>query len=173
MPKKTRAGAWGSGCFSAQTVTDPTPADFAFQLSPQKAGSVYSYVMLKDADTLEQAIRADGRYAIPAFEFLLRGLEYTAEHVHGPRKSRRSRHVSGEQLCEGLREYALKRWGFLATVVLEHWGIRSTRDFGEMVFLLIGLGALGKQDEDQIEDFDDVYCFQDAFAAYAVGSPDS
>ena len=76
---------------------------------------------------------------------------------------RMNRHVSGRDLCFGLRDYALSRWGLLAPAVLKSWGIRETRDFGRIVFALIDCGVLQKQPEDRIEDFDAVYSFDTAF----------
>jgi len=76
---------------------------------------------------------------------------------------RLNRHVGGKQLCWGLRDLALKQWGLMATSVLHHWGIRSTKDFGRMVFALVNSGMLQKQPHDSIADFDDVYDFEEAF----------
>jgi uncharacterized repeat protein (TIGR04138 family) len=73
------------------------------------------------------------------------------------------RHVSGEELCHGLRELALRRWGLLASTVLRSWNIRCTRDFGLLVFELIRQGRLQKQPGDSIEEFEDVYDFRAAF----------
>ena len=120
------------------------------------------------AERFEQAIREDGRYPPAAYAFLHRGLELTTRQVHETDPSEGPRHVSGQQLCAGLRALALEHWGPLAQAVLSSWNIHATRDFGEMVFLLIGLSLMGKQDSDQIEDFDDVYDFQEAFGAYEV-----
>ncbi|HKQ50121.1 MAG TPA: Minf_1886 family protein [Phycisphaerae bacterium] len=72
-------------------------------------------------------------------------------------------HVDGEDLCWGLRDLALDQWGLLAPVVLRHWGIRSTKDFGRMVFALVDHGLLQKQPEDDIRDFDNVFDFETAF----------
>ena len=74
-----------------------------------------------------------------------------------------NRHVSGRELCWALRDHALKRWGILARVVLESWSIRSTTDFGHIVFGFIDLDLMRKQDGDTIEDFNEVYSFQEAF----------
>ena len=114
-------------------------------------------------EQLQQAVQSDGRFHSDAFVFLLTGLEQTSTRHHGPRRGKKSRHVSGQELSLGLRDAALERWGPLAPLVLERWGVRRTRDFGEMVYLLIGLGILGKQANDRIEDFDDVYSFDGAF----------
>jgi len=124
-----------------------------------------------DTDTAEhfaRAIRQDGRYPPEAYEFLHRGLEYTTRMVYGGQEVAGPRHVSGQQLCEGLRRLALELWGPLAPLILRRWNINRTRDFGEMVYLLIDLGLMGKQDSDRIEDFDDVYDFDQAFGSYEI-----
>lgn len=74
-----------------------------------------------------------------------------------------NRHVTGKQLCLALRDLALQRWGMLARTVLESWGVRSTRDFGRIVFAFIEHGLMQKQPSDCLEDFDRVYDFDDAF----------
>ncbi len=74
-----------------------------------------------------------------------------------------NRHVSGPQLCDGLRDLARERWGLLAGAVLRHWNVRTTRDFGLMVFALVRAGMLKKRAEDRIEDFEGVYDFEEAF----------
>ena len=74
-----------------------------------------------------------------------------------------SRHISGRELCWGLRDYALKRWGMLARVVLASWNLKTTTDFGRIVFGFIDLNLMQRQVDDRIEDFDDVYSFEEAF----------
>lgn len=74
-----------------------------------------------------------------------------------------NRHVSGSNLCWGLRSYAQERWGALASAVLHHWKIRRTRDFGEIIFALVENEYLQKQPQDAITDFDEVYPFKEAF----------
>lgn len=118
--------------------------------------------------SLQEAIRHDGRYPPDAYEFLFRGLERAARQLHGERRGRQPRHVSGQDLCEGLRVEALHRWGPLARAVLGKWRIRRTRDFGEMVMFLVGLDVLSRQESDCIEDFDDVYEFEAAFGHIRV-----
>lgn len=85
-----------------------------------------------------------------------------------------NRHVSGIQLCWGLRDLAMQRWGLMASAVLRHWGIKSTTDFGAMVFALVNAGMLQKQQNDDQDDFDDVFEFDDAFdRSYKIGSVSS
>lgn len=74
-----------------------------------------------------------------------------------------NRHISGRELCWAIRDYALKRWGILARTVLESWNIRSTADFGRIVFGFIDLDMMRKQDGDSIDDFNDAYSFDEAF----------
>ncbi|MBU0718154.1 MAG: hypothetical protein KJ749_07905 [Planctomycetes bacterium] len=74
-----------------------------------------------------------------------------------------NRHVDGRQLCWGLRDYSLQRWGLLARTVLESWKVTSTGDFGRIVFGFIELDMMQKQADDKLEDFEDVYSFDDAF----------
>jgi uncharacterized repeat protein (TIGR04138 family) len=121
-------------------------------------------------EQFERVVRADGRYPPEAFEFLQRGLEVAAHARHGPGPSDRGvgHHVTGQELAHGLRILALKSWGPLAREVLRHWNIRRTRDFGEMVYLMIDIGLMGKQDSDDIADFDEVYDFETAFDAYRI-----
>lgn len=82
--------------------------------------------------------------------------------VHGVRE-KLNRHVGGTELCWGLRDLAMKRWGLMAPAVLGSWGIRGTRDFGRMVFALVENHILQKQPEDRLKDFEDVYSFDTAF----------
>lgn len=72
-------------------------------------------------------------------------------------------HVDGQDLCWGLRDLASEQWGLLAPIVLRHWGIRTTQDFGRMVFAMVDHGVLQKQPQDDIRDFENVYDFETAF----------
>lgn len=116
------------------------------------------------AKSLQQIVQEVGRYPLEAYEFVQRGLNYTVQKFHGRSVGRsESRHVTGQQLCEGLREYALMSWGLLARTVLERWNIRSTMDFGRIVFALVEGGLMQASEHDAIEDFRDVYDFATAF----------
>lgn len=119
-------------------------------------------------ERFEQRVRQDGRYPPAAFEFLYQGLELATQTKHGAQNRPKARHVTGQELCHALRLLAIQRWGLLARDVLRRWNINSTRDFGEMVYLMIDLGLMGQQDSDQLADFDDVYDFDAAFEQYAI-----
>ncbi len=137
-------------------------------MKAQNPDNGYIEYMDKPVKSIEQIFSDDGRYPIEAVEFVREGLSYTADKyhsssVHTKEEAAIPRHVSGSQLCEGLRELAQKRWGLLARQVLKRWNITSTSDFGAIVFLLVNNGWMRKQPHDSIEDFDSIYDFVDAF----------
>ena len=72
-------------------------------------------------------------------------------------------HVTGQQLCDGIRQYALSQFGLMSKTVLNSWGIHSTSDFGEIVYNLINVGVLKKSPQDRRSHFDGVYDFNEAF----------
>jgi uncharacterized repeat protein (TIGR04138 family) len=112
--------------------------------------------------SIEQVAEETVVYALEAFYFVESGLQSTTKSLRRTRK-RRGGHVTGQELAEGLREAAQRRWGMLAGLVLERWGVRNTYDFGRIVYAMIDAGMMGKTEEDSIEDFRDVYDFQTAF----------
>lgn len=119
--------------------------------------------------TFEQAvaeIRAhDTRYAVQAFELVRGGLDHTVKKHGRQSVEKRSKHVSGGELCDGIREYALERYGVMAATLLPRWGIRQTDDFGAIVFLLVDARVLGKTEDDTPEQFAHQFSFHEAFKA--------
>lgn len=115
------------------------------------------------AEALDSIVASDPRYQREAYVFLRDSLDFTTKQQKKA-KGTTVRHVSGPELLEGVRQYALKEFGPLVVTVFDNWGIRSCEDIGHMVFNLIGAGIFGKTDEDSIEDFKAVYDFNDAFA---------
>jgi len=111
---------------------------------------------------MEEVIAEDGRYPPEAYAFLHDGLAKAVKAVHGRHGT--PRHVTGQELCHALRDLAIERWGHLAQTVLAKWNIHQTMDFGNMVYLLIDAGFMKKTEQDSMEDFRDVYAFEDAFA---------
>jgi uncharacterized repeat protein (TIGR04138 family) len=112
-------------------------------------------------------------YPAEAFAFVSDGLGHTASLVHGHAPhfvatTDEGRHVDGRQLCEGLRDFAIRRFGLMAPVVLQHWNIHRTDDFGRIVFAMIANEKLKKTDEDRIEDFFGVYDFSVAFSERSI-----
>jgi len=107
---------------------------------------------------IENIARKDGRYSPSALNFVFEGLNFTVGEL-----ARQRGHVSGQMLCEGLRQLALKKWGRLAALVLAHWGIKTTRDFGQIVFLMVQHALMSAQPTDSIDDFNNVYDFETVF----------
>src|SRR3982750_2650174 len=96
-----------------------------------------------------------GPYPQEAFQFVRDGLAHAVKTIFGDphAPATNDRHVSGQQLCLGLRDYAVVRYGFPAPTVLARWGIQRTEDFGRIVFAMIEAGLLRRSDEDSLEDF--------------------
>ena len=115
--------------------------------------------------TLEQVVEETGRYPIEAFEFVRHGLNYAVNQIHGDTRNKTDAecHVTGQQLSQGLRDYAIIRYGLMARTVLAHWGITRTLDFGRIVFALVESKLMQKTDDDDVRDFDNVYDFSNAF----------
>ncbi len=111
----------------------------------------------------QQIIDDLGLYPAEAFEFVERGLGFTVDRLHGQKSEGELRHVSGQDLCHGLRDYARLQWGMLARTVLKRWNINTTYDFGKIVYALVDGGLMHKQPHDSIDDFRDVYDFATAF----------
>ena len=115
-----------------------------------------SGILLAD-NVIDRLRRRYPSYHETAYIFILSALHYTIDQLGEPR------HISGRELAEGCRDLALERWGLMARSVLEYWGITSTRDLGEIVFALVELGVLVKQDDDSIDSFAAVYDFEEVF----------
>jgi uncharacterized repeat protein (TIGR04138 family) len=124
--------------------------------------------------TIEQVAAEVGRYPIEAYYFIHEGLAHTVHRVHGdPSKLPvGKRHVSGRQLCVGLRDLAISKWGMLAGTVLRRWNITTTLDFGRIVFALVDNHLMQKQPTDRLEDFADVYDFDETFDDHFDITPD-
>src|SRR5271170_5668946 len=114
------------------------------------------------AEVVEQICEKDLRFSSDAYHFVQEGLNHTlkslkrgGQHAH--------RHVSGQELLHGLREFALKEYGPMSKAVLNEWGIKTTDDIGQIVFNLVSASVLGKNDTDSPSDFKNVFTFDDAF----------
>ena len=99
----------------------------------------------------------DGRYSKESFLFILASLEYILS------KLTKRRHLTGQELSKGIAEYAREQYGYLAKTVLNNWGLYTTLDYGEVVYLLINGGLMNKTENDKKEDFADAYDFNEEF----------
>jgi uncharacterized repeat protein (TIGR04138 family) len=124
-------------------------------------------------DAIAKALTSKGPYPIEAYQFIREGLEYSVGRVQaGGRDAHSSatdgNHVTGQQLCMGLLDFAIARYGMLAPAVLERWRIHRTDDFGRMVFAMIDVGIMAKTPSDSMEDFRSVYDFAEVFSQDSI-----
>jgi uncharacterized repeat protein (TIGR04138 family) len=116
------------------------------------------------AEALDLIVANDPRYDREAYVFLRDALDFTMK-LKKKQKEEFTRHVSGQELLDGVRQFALKEYGPMAATVLEYWGVKKTDHFGHMVFNLIEAGIFGKTDRDKLDDFQNGYDFHTVFVA--------
>ena len=99
----------------------------------------------------------DDTYKEDAYHFMMEALGYTQ------RKLKIKRHIDTVELLDGIRELLIRKFGPLTKVVLRHWGIQSTEDFGRIVFNMIDYKMLSKRDDDNIDQFREGFDFDEVF----------
>ena len=119
-------------------------------------------------EVVEKIVALDPRYHRDAYHFVREALDYTQKAIHKDDPSnatRRDRHVSGQQLLDGIRDFALAQFGPMVLTVFEEWGVRRGEDFGEIVSNLVenGNGLFGRSERDSADDFKGGYDFEEAF----------
>jgi uncharacterized repeat protein (TIGR04138 family) len=107
--------------------------------------------MIRQRKALEAAAAREPHYSIEAYMFVCEAVNYTS------RRLGKRRDVRGRELLDGLCDLALERYGYMAHLVFEHWGVTRTDDFGEIVFNLVDVGLLRRTEQDSKEDFHDVF----------------
>ena len=113
-------------------------------------------------EAVEQILAKDSRYTRDAYLFVREALDYT-QKVVGKETRGAIRHVSGQELLDGIRRFALNQFGPMVVTVFEEWGVHNCRDFGEIVFNMVESGLLAKTEKDTRDDFQNGYDFTDAF----------
>ena len=116
----------------------------------------------KFPEVIKEIHASDPRYGKGAYYFIREALDHTLKTLEKD-KSKNKGHVSGTQLLDGIRDFALDRFGPMTLTIMEHWNIRKCRDFGDIVFNLVDYGILGRTENDSLDDFEDGYNFLDAF----------
>ena len=134
--------------------------------------------MTDDSFSLYQLVNRDPRYPIEAYWFVREALAYAADSMELGSESyketdadveslthlaRRERHLSGQELCEAIRSYALNQFGYMAKVVLNNWRIDNTSCFGDIVYNMISVGIMKKSSSDKRSHFDGVFHFDEVF----------
>ena len=131
-------------------------------------------------------VEDDPRYKLDAYEFVRLALTYAQDELmkesgtpedetadqggesdagvsNYDESGGTEQHLTGQQLCEAIRRYALDEFGYMAAVVLKSWGITTTSDFGDIVYNMIHVEQMRKSPQDRREHFDDVYDFDQVF----------
>ena len=113
-------------------------------------------------EALDQILAKDERFHRDAYLFMREALDFTQKLV-GRENLGKVRHVTGQELLDGLRQYALQQFGPMTTTVFEEWSIRNCKDFGEIVFNMVEIGLLARTEKDTRDDFQNGYDFTEAF----------
>jgi uncharacterized repeat protein (TIGR04138 family) len=113
--------------------------------------------IILDDGLLDRLRERNPRFHETAYLFVVSALHSVIEKLPEPR------HITGRELAVGVRDLAVEKFGPMARTVLEHWGVRATSDVGEIVFALVECGVLIKQDTDLVDDFVNVFDFDEAF----------
>lgn len=113
-------------------------------------------------EALEKILAKDPRFHRDAYFFVREALDHTQKSIVKENKGQ-MRHVSGQELLAGIREFALAQFGPMTITVFEEWGVRRSQDFGDIVFNMVETGWLAKTDKDTRDDFQDGYDFIEAF----------
>jgi len=115
-------------------------------------------------EAIEEIVLKDPRFDRDAYLFVREGLDFTVQMLKkNPQGPPALRHVTGQELLDGLRRHALEQFGPMSKTVLEEWGIKQCEDFGEIVFNMVERGILGKTERDSRDDFKGGYSFDEAF----------
>jgi uncharacterized repeat protein (TIGR04138 family) len=111
---------------------------------------------------VEEIVEGDRCYSSDAYEFVMQAIGFTQKKLN------REGHISGKELLEGIREFGLQQYGPLTKTVFERWGIKTTDDFGKIVFKMVENGLIRKTETDSQDDFKDVYDFNEALDIFKV-----
>ena len=134
--------------------------------------------MTDDSFLLFQLVTQDPRFPVEAYWFVREALAFAADSMElesegfddseveieaQMHRARRERHLTGQQLCEAIRQYSLNQFGYMAKVVLKNWNIDKTDCFGDIVYNMISAGLMKKSSRDKRAHFNNVYSFDEVF----------
>ncbi len=139
--------------------------------------------MKDEVRSLHQLLNSDRRFPLEAYVFVREALSYASDVLNLGSDSLHAdpepcleldaiqqelqpiaeRHLTGQELCEAIRHYAVNQFGYMSRVVLKNWGITRTSDFGDIVYNMIDVGLMKKSPRDCRTHFDDVYDFDEVF----------
>lgn len=113
-------------------------------------------------EALDKILAHDPRFQRDAYHFLREALDFSQKLVSKENRGQ-VRHITGQELLEGIRQFALQQFGPMTMTVLEEWGVKNSRDFGDIVFNMVENSLLAKTEKDTRDDFQNGYDFTDAF----------
>jgi uncharacterized repeat protein (TIGR04138 family) len=129
--------------------------------------------MKEQVMAMVELLQKDQRFHLEAYQFVRESLQYaqntmkmpatTGDSEEAEPEGKAEHHLTGQQLCQAIREFAQEQYGFMAKTVLNSWGIYTTSDFGEIVYNLIRIREMRKSKSDRREDFNDQFDFESAF----------
>ena len=130
--------------------------------------------MSDESFSIYELVEKDPRYPIEAYVFVREALAFASDslelgscqddlHVAHLQNPQREQHLTGQELCEAIRQFALNQFGYMAQVVLGSWGIFDTGGFGDIVYNMIDAGLMKKSTNDRRAHFDDVFDFDEVF----------
>lgn len=137
--------------------------------------------MREEIIALHRLLKKDPRFPLDAYVFVREALTYASDELNlgsarfaapldddgddedGDEPTPEERHLTGQELCEAIRQYAIEQFGYMARVVLGNWGISQTSHFGDIVYNMIDVGLMKKSPDDCRSHFEDVYDFDDVF----------
>lgn len=130
-----------------------------------------------------QAVAQDCRYPVEAYQFIREAMAFADDTLEMDEYSfdsgaaedlvavrSQERHLTGQQLCEAIRHYAMNQFGYMARIVLKNWGIESTSDFGDIVYNMIDAGVMKKSNRDRRSHFNDVFSFDLLESDFSISS---
>jgi uncharacterized repeat protein (TIGR04138 family) len=105
-------------------------------------------------EAVDEIRSRDGRFRREAYGFVMAALGATVQALPDERRTNlATRHLSGQELLQGVIRLARQEFGRFAPVVFREWGIASGEDIGSIVFQLVESRQLSARREDSIEDF--------------------
>ena len=113
-------------------------------------------------DALAQILKKDPRFHRDAYLFVREALDFTQKLVVKENRGQ-LRHVSGQELLDGIRQFAVSQYGPMTLMLFAEWGVHNCRDFGEIVFNMVEIGLLAKTEQDTRVDFENGYDFEEVF----------
>ncbi len=117
----------------------------------------------KFTNTVEKIVDQDPRFSEEAYAFISDAVLYTTHKVESD-STMHKHHITGKELLNGIKDFAMQQFGPIAPAVLRHWGLNDSMAIGHVVFNMVNNQLLGKSQEDTIDDFKNGFDFDMEFS---------